>query len=239
MKFDISNFHPMCSSRCNIRHVRVAPLRMANTEKEKRTWPFNAFEAPDYLDGSLAGDFGFDPLRIGSNADNLFQLREAEIKHSRIAMLAAFGWPVSELYHYKIAQSVGLESLLNGDGRAPSVLNGGLDNIYALLGLGLFFAVGSVLELELFRRRRDSPALLKNFFDMWREDGWDAPGNYGFDPLGLGQRLCGDDERSKQVLQTIEVVNGRIAMLATVGYVVQEYVTGLPVISETPQFFTI
>ena len=46
------------------------------------------------------------------------------------------------------------------------------------------------------------------------------------DPLGLGQRLCGDDERSKQVLQTIEVVNGRIAMLATVGYVVQEYVTG-------------
>ena len=53
-------------------------------------------------------------------------------------MLAAFGWPVSELYHYKIAQSVGLESLLNGDGRAPSVLNGGLDNIYALLGLGKF-----------------------------------------------------------------------------------------------------
>jgi hypothetical protein len=46
--------------------------------------------------------------------------------------------------------------------------------------LGLFFAVGSVLELELFRRRRDSPALLKNFFDMWREDGWDAPGNFGF-----------------------------------------------------------
>jgi hypothetical protein len=83
------------------------------------------------------------------------------------------------------------------------------------------------------------------------------------DPLGLGQRLCGDDEKSKQVLQTIEVVNGRIAMLATVGYVVQEYITGemkyiifhahdkifyfiflnvtmlgLPVVSETPQFFS-
>ena len=25
----------------------------------------------------------FDPLRFGSDADNLFQLREAEIKHSR------------------------------------------------------------------------------------------------------------------------------------------------------------
>lgn len=55
----------------------------------------------------------------------------------RIAMLAAFGWPVSELYHYKIAQSVGLDSFMNGDGRAPSVLNGGLDNVYALLGLGM------------------------------------------------------------------------------------------------------
>ena len=53
-------------------------------------------------------------------------------------MLAAFGWPVSELYHYKIAQSVGLDSFINGDGRAPSVLNGGLDNVYALLGLGMF-----------------------------------------------------------------------------------------------------
>ena len=45
-------------------------------------------------------------------------------------------------------------------------------------------------------------------------------------PAATQRRLCGDDETSKQVLQTIEVVNGRIAMLATVGYVVQEYITG-------------
>jgi len=51
-------------------------------------------------------------------------------------MLAAFGWPVSELYHYQIAQSIGLESILADGGKAPSVLNGGLDNVYALLGLG-------------------------------------------------------------------------------------------------------
>lgn len=55
-----------------------------------------------------------------------------------IAMLAAFGWPVSELYHYEIAQSVGLDSLLAGGGRAPSVLNGGLDNVFALAALGVF-----------------------------------------------------------------------------------------------------
>mmetsp|Transcript_29580 Transcript_29580/g.42235 ORF Transcript_29580/g.42235 Transcript_29580/m.42235 type:complete len:205 (+) Transcript_29580:21-635(+) len=202
------------------------------------SWPFSSFEAPDYLDGTLAGDAGFDPLRLAANKDGLYQLREAEIKHCRIAMLAAFGWPVSELYHYQIAQSVGLDSLLAVGGKAPSVLNGGLDNVFALLGLGLFFAVGGVLEFELIRRRKEAPPVLKNFFDMWREDGWDSAGNYGFDPLGLGERLCSDDY-SKQVMQAIEVLNGRIAMLATVGFVVQEFVTGMPVVTETPQFFKI
>lgn len=38
-------------------------------------------------------------------------------------------------------------------------------------------------------------------------------------------------------MQGIEIYNGRIAMLATSGFVVQEFLTGLPVVSETPQFF--
>jgi hypothetical protein len=69
------------------------------------------------------------------------------------------------------------------DFRAPSVLNGGLDNELALFGLGLFFTVGSALEFELIKRREREKVMaeeLKNFFDMWREDGWDVPGNYGF-----------------------------------------------------------
>ena len=51
-------------------------------------------------------------------------------------------------------------------------------NMYSLIGV--FFAVGGVLEFELMRRRKETPVLLQNFFDMWREDGWDTPGNYGF-----------------------------------------------------------
>lgn len=48
---------------------------------------------------------------------------------------------------------------------------------------GLFFAVGSVLEIELLKRKEKEktvPEELKNFFDMWREEGFDIPGNYGF-----------------------------------------------------------
>jgi hypothetical protein len=64
------------------------------------------------LDGSLVGDLGFDPLGFARNKDELYLLREAEIKHSRIAMLAALGWPTSELYHYSISSYFGFPDLL-------------------------------------------------------------------------------------------------------------------------------
>ena len=147
----------------------------------KMSWPLQQFDASPILDGTLAGDAGFDPLRIAKDRETLFSLREGEIKHARIAMLAAAGWPVSELSHYTLASYFGTDLIsLGSEGRAPSVLNGGLDNAFVLLSLGAFFAIGGVLEFELMRRRREVPDSLRNFFDMWREDGWDLPGNYGF-----------------------------------------------------------
>jgi hypothetical protein len=42
------------------------------------------------LDGTMVGDVGFDPLGLSSVADIRF-LAEAELKHCRLAMLAAAG----------------------------------------------------------------------------------------------------------------------------------------------------
>merc|ERR1719191_1805431 len=86
-------------------------------------------------DGTLAGDMNFDPLQISDSPSALAWYREAEIKHARLAMLAAFGWPVSEITNFG--------KLLTSDGRAPSLLNGGLGNVnvvyWALvLALGVF-----------------------------------------------------------------------------------------------------
>lgn len=140
------------------------------------------------------------------------------------------------------------------DFRAPSVLNGGLDNEFVLFSLGLFFAVGAVLEFELLRRREREKVMaadLKNFFDMWREDGWDVPGNYGFgkatfipycifyllcngynlDPLRLGYYLTGNDNDLKLLIQTVEIFNGRVAMLAIIGFIVQEFFTGINLVN--------
>ena len=43
----------------------------------------------------MAGNAGFDPAGFASSPDLLLQYREAELKHSRLAMLAAAGWIAS------------------------------------------------------------------------------------------------------------------------------------------------
>ncbi len=50
-------------------------------------------ERPKNLDGTLPGDIGFDPLGF-SNVIDIRWLREAELKHSRVAMLAFLGFIV-------------------------------------------------------------------------------------------------------------------------------------------------
>merc|ERR1711966_448556 len=58
---------------------------------------------PALLDRTLPGDRGFDPFNFASDANALHWQRRAEIKHARLAMLAAAGWPMAELLHGDIA----------------------------------------------------------------------------------------------------------------------------------------
>jgi len=48
-------------------------------------------EAPSYLDGTLAGDYGFDPLGLGSDPERLKWYVEAELVNGRWAMIAVAG----------------------------------------------------------------------------------------------------------------------------------------------------
>ena len=58
---------------------------------------------PAALTGALPGDVGFDPLGFAKSEADLMNFREAEVKHARLAMLAAAGWPLSEVFDKKIA----------------------------------------------------------------------------------------------------------------------------------------
>jgi len=51
---------------------------------------------PPYLDGSAAGDYGFDPLRLSANSDLAPWYREAELMNGRWAMHATLGILVTD-----------------------------------------------------------------------------------------------------------------------------------------------
>ena len=181
---------------------------------------------PALLDGTLAGDVGFDPLGFADNPQNLQFYAQAEIKHARLAMLCAAGWPLSELMHKGIAESVGAEPLLAAGGRAPSVLNGGLfDKPNGLIGLAALVGLASAFEMLTDTNKRDG----------WGEtDGKIVtPGEFNFDPIGL----YGKTDAEKKAMRTKEIKNGRVAMMAVLAYVGAEAMTGKPVTELTPVFF--
>jgi hypothetical protein len=60
------------------------------------------------------------------------------------------------------------------------------------------------------------------------------PGDLGFDPLGFYP----SDIAGRRRLQLAEIKHGRVAMVAVVGFAVQEAVLRSPVVDQTPFFFT-
>lgn len=156
-------------------------------------------------DGKLAGDVGFDPLQLADSSETLAWYREAEIKHARIAMLAALGWPVAEKLNGPLSEALGQPSLLV-DGRAPSVINGGLGSVnvfYWAAALALAIAAeSSYLDNQLGVRVRTDY----------------EPGMLNFDPLGLDSK----------VTRNGEIWLGRVAMMAVSFYALEESLTKAP-----------
>merc|ERR1719421_1818722 len=160
-----------------------APLSAIRMQEPVAPPPLPKIKTMMVGDKTLAGDMNFDPLMIADTSDKLAWYREAEVKHARLAMLAAFGWPVSELTNFG--------NLLNGDGRAPSLLNGGLGNVNSLYW-------GAVVALAVYW---ESQGLDKQFGS--KKDDY-LPGMLGFDPLGA----------DSEGMRSAEITNGRVAMLA-------------------------
>lgn len=197
--------------------VDLSDLLLKEPRKAPRQaqW-FPLLLSPKALDGSLAGDVGFDPLGFSSDTPALLRMREAELKHARLAMLAAAGWPLSELWHKEIANVLGLESILASSDRAPSVLNGGLANEWILATGAASLLLGALLEFKTFSRSEKSSY---------------KPGDLGFDPLGLHsfrasfgldpilEKISQEEKlrRAKLDMELCEIKNGRLAMLAITG----------------------
>ena len=110
---------------------------------------------------------------------------EAEIKHGRLAMLAAAGWPISEIIDQPLATLAGLPCVLSG-GFAPSVLNGGLGNVNPTFW-GLSLGLAASFELfhlyTMLEQTRANTQLARGNEDP--RFATNEPGDLGFDPLGF------------------------------------------------------
>jgi len=184
--------------------------------KMSQSLPF--LERPEFLTGEMAGDVGFDPFNFAKSAEDLMNYREAEVKHGRLAMLAAAGWPLSEVLDKKIASTFGMAPILDATDRAPSVLNGGLGKISPIYWIGVIALAGAI---DLYGTTAAKKA--EGYF----------PGNFGLDFFGLYPK----DEAGQKRVQLSEVKHGRLAMIAIFAFAIQEFVTKQGVVDETPLFF--
>jgi len=146
--------------------------------------------------GSTKPIENFDPLNLSSDK-NIKLLREAELKHGRLAMLAAVGIPISEL----MTKSVSIHDF---DKLSPAIQLG---------FVGLMLAS----ETTTMLRGWENPFTDPNNKYKLRDDY--QPGDFNF---ALNYDL--ESEETNKLLN-IELNNGRLAMIGAFGMIVQELVT--------------
>jgi Chlorophyll A-B binding protein len=185
-----------------------APVPSANMQSTS----LNAFVAED-LPGALAPVGFFDPLGFAAKADEptLKRYREAELTHGRVAMLAVVGFLVGEKVE-------GSSFLFDAQVSGPAITH--LTQVPTIFWSVLAIAIGAA---EIKRAEKgwvepenvpvSKPGLLRAEY---------YPGDLGFDPLGLKP----SDAEEMKTLQTKELQNGRLAMLAAAGFMAQELVNG-------------
>jgi hypothetical protein len=166
-------------------------------------------------DSGATAPFGyFDPLGLSSgqpilqnnNVDAYNYFKEVEIKHGRVAMLAALGFIVGENFH----------PLFGGTIDTPSAFafqQTPLQTFWFLVvaAIGTFETASSVQTLE---NPPDKP---------WTVKPDHIPGNVG---LFGGAELARRNPAEFKKVQTKEINNGRLAMIGIAGMVAQELVTG-------------
>merc|ERR1719174_2292451 len=179
------------------------------------------------LPGAIAPAGEFDPLGFSAKVDELEmnRLREAELAHGRVGMLASLGFLVQEGFH----------PLFTADG-GPAIEQ--IPQLPPALWFGMTLAIGIAESLRIqagFVNPYDGEMSVQNTelgapntafpkeettFQRLRP-GY-TPGDLGFDPLGLKP----EDPAEFRIMQEKELSHGRLGMIAAAGFLAQEAVTG-------------
>jgi len=152
---------------------------------------------------------------------------EAEIRHSRLAMLAVIGWPLSEL----LAPNWALQG---SEHLAPSVLNG-FNPLSFLVTAAIFGGIGFLEYTTALRPALSTTIGKKHAEDMKDVWSYGVPGDYNFDPLGWYSAF-GDDAAGRKAMREVEVAHGRGAMMGITYFALWEYLTGHPIVENNLLF---
>ncbi|CAA3027506.1 chlorophyll a-b binding 8, chloroplastic [Olea europaea subsp. europaea] len=209
--------------------VKAASTPPVKQGADRPLW-FASKQSLSYLDGSLPGDYGFDPLGLSDpeGTGGFIEpkwLAYGEIFNGRCAMVGAIGAIAPEI--------LGKAGLIPAETALPWFKTGvippaGTYNYWADSYTLFVFELALVgfAEHRRFQDWANPGSMGKQYFlglEKWLGGSGDPayPGGPLFNPLGFGK-----DEKSMKELKVKEVKNGRLAMLAILGYFVQALVTG-------------
>jgi len=160
-------------------------------------------EYPANLAG-YTGDVGFDPFRFSDFAPMDF-LREAELKHGRIAMMAWLGFCATDCGFHIFPFPEAYEGLTSVSAHDALVEQGALSQMFLWFGL-----------LEII----DWVAIQQMLEGSGRQ-----PGDFGLDPSGF---LKGASDEVIEDMKLKEITHCRLGMLAFSGVVTQAVLTQGP-----------
>jgi Chlorophyll A-B binding protein len=137
----------------------------------------------------------------------LKRYREAELAHGRVAMLASVGFLVGEYVE-------GSSFLFDAQVSGPAITH--LSQVPLPFWLMLIGAIGYAERIRLDIGWVEPEKVPISKQGLLRDTYY--PGDIGFDPLGLKPK----DPAALFELQTKELQNGRLAMIAAAGFMAQE-----------------
>merc|ERR1719162_2390429 len=141
----------------------------------------------------------------GTSKARMMYYREAELKHSRVAMLAALGFLVAEPFHPLFGGQINVPSYIAFQQTPLQTFWPAVLFVISIAEVFSVFTFNSPFGGELWSLRSDY-----------------ASGDLGFDPMGLKP----NNPLELKEMQTKEINNGRLAMFAIAGMVGQELATG-------------
>jgi len=185
---------PKMSARSSIGSSRVA-MKAEGGYKMSKSVPF--LPASPALEGYAGEEDGFDPMGF-TLAIDIRWLREAEIKHARVCMLATLGWITTDLGFRIPGEPFQVSTI---DAHDVLVKFGAMPQMLVWLGYAELFGFLAIIKMMEYKTDR-------------------KPGDFGL------RAFYPKDEKGQYDMEMKELRNGRLAMLAFSGIVTAAVLSG-------------